>query len=290
MHSMKIYVKLVLVALFWGGTFIATRTASAVFEPFTGAAIRYIMATVVLLPLALRSDKDFWRRGIKQIFPLALLGFSGVFAYNFFFFKGLRMVETSHAALIVAMNPIMVMLFSAWRYGEKIRGFRLAGMLLALTGVLFVISRGQPASILTAFEWGDFFMLGCPITWAAYTIAGRDVLKTITPLQATAWASMLGGAMLTVAALFEPHPDAVPVNVWISLAYLGLVGTVLAFIWYYEGVIALGITRTAIFNNLVPVFALLLSVTVLHESVPVYTWIGATLVVAGVILTNRHRV
>jgi drug/metabolite transporter (DMT)-like permease len=287
---MKIYVKLVLVALFWGGTFIATRTASVVFEPFTGAAIRYIIATMVLLPLALRSDAHFWRRGFKQIFPLALLGLSGVFAYNYFFFKGLRMVETSHAALIVALNPIMVMLFSAWRYGEKIRGFRLAGMLLALTGVLFVISRGRPAAILTAFEWGDFFMLGCPITWAAYTIAGRNVLKSITPLQATAWASLLGGTMLSVAALFEPHPNVVPLNVWISLAYLGLVGTVLAFIWYYQGVLALGVTRTAIFNNLVPVFALLLSVTVLQESVPVYTWIGATLVVAGVVLTNIRSV
>jgi drug/metabolite transporter (DMT)-like permease len=287
---MKIYLKLVLVALFWGGTFIATRTASAVFEPFTSAAIRYIIASMVLLPLALRSDADFWRRGLKQIFPLALLGFSGVFAYNYFFFKGLRMVETSHAALIVALNPIMVMLFSAWRYGEKIRGFRLAGMLLALTGVLFVISRGRPAAILTAFEWGDFFMLGCPVTWAAYTIAGRNVLRTITPLQATTWASLLGGSMLTIAALFEPHPTTVPVNVWISLAYLGLVGTVLAFIWYYEGVIMLGVTRTAIFNNLVPVFALLLSVTVLQESVPVYTWIGATLVVAGVVLTNIRRI
>lgn len=287
---MKIYVKLVLVALIWGGTFIATRTASAVFEPFSGAAIRYIMATMVLLPLALRSDPVFWRRGFKQIFPLALLGFSGVFAYNYFFFKGLRMVETSHAALIVALNPIMVMLFSSWRYGEKIRGLRLAGMLLALTGVLFVISRGNPAAILTAFEWGDFFMLGCPITWAAYTIAGRNILKTITPLQATAWASLLGGAMLSIAALFEPHPNAVPLNVWLSLAYLGLVGTVLAFIWYYEGVVTLGVTRTAIFNNLVPVFALLLSVTVLQETVPAYTWIGATLVVAGVILTNIRRV
>ena len=287
---MKIYVKLVLVALFWGGTFIATRNASVVFEPFTGAAIRYIIATMVLLPLALRSDAHFWRRGFKQIFPLALLGLSGVFAYNYFFFKGLRMVETSHAALIVALNPIMVMLFSAWRYGEKIRGFRLAGMLLALTGVLFVISRGRPAAILTAFEWGDFFMLGCPITWAAYTIAGRNVLKSITPLQATAWASLLGGTMLSVAALFEPHPNVVPLNVWISLAYLGLVGTVLAFIWYYQGVLALGVTRTAIFNNLVPVFALLLSVTVLQESVPVYTWIGATLVVAGVVLTNIRSV
>lgn len=290
LHPMKIYLKLVLVALFWGGTFIATRTASAVFEPFTGAAIRYIMATMVLLPLALRSAPDFWRRGLKQIFSLALLGLTGVFAYNYFFFKGLRMVETSHAALIVALNPIMVMLFSAWRYGEKIRGLRLAGMLLALTGVLFVISRGRPAEILTAFEWGDFFMLGCPVTWAAYTIAGRKVLKTITPLQATTWASLIGGAMLCVAALFEPYPDAVPVNVWISLAYLGLVGTVLAFIWYYEGVIALGVTRTAIFNNLVPVFALLLSVTILQESVAIYTWVGAALVVAGVVLTNIRRV
>lgn len=286
---MKIYVKLVLVALFWGGTFIATRTASAVFEPFTGAAIRYLMATAVLLPLAWGGDRRFWRLGIRQLGPLALLGFSGVFAYNYFFFRGLQTVDASHAALIVALNPVMVMLFSSWRYGERIRGYRLAGMLMALSGVLFVISRGNPFAIMTAFEWGDAIMLGCPLTWAIYTIAGRGVLRSMSPLQATAWASLLGCAMLSVGAIFEPLPAAVPVSVWISLAYLGLVGTVLAFIWYYEGVVAIGITRTSIFNNLVSVFALLLSVTVLQEPVPSHTWIGAMLVCGGVVLTNKRQ-
>lgn len=282
-----IYLKLVLVALFWGGTFIATRVAAQTFEPFMGASIRYIIACIFLVPLAWKLHPGFLRITRGQFWQLCLLGFSGIFAYNFFFFKGLKLVPASHGALLVALNPIMVMLLSAWRYGEKIRPVKLAGVLLSLTGVVMVISRGNPVRLLEGFEWGDAFMLGCPITWAIYTLAGKEALKHTSPLQASAWASMTGCAMLLLFAGTETVPLEVPGKVWLALAYLGIIGTVLAFVWYYEGVARLGVTRTAIFNNLVPVFALLLSVLILHESVHWYTWAGAALVISGVLVINR---
>jgi drug/metabolite transporter (DMT)-like permease len=80
----------------------------------------------------------------------------------------------------------------------------------------------------------------------------------------------------------------VPGKVWIALSYLGIIGTVLAFVWYYEGVVQLGVTRTAVFNNLVPVFALILSVIILREQVHLYTYIGAALVIGGVVIINRN--
>jgi drug/metabolite transporter (DMT)-like permease len=282
-----IYFKLVLVALFWGGTFIATRIAAQTFEPFMGASIRYIIASLFLVPLAWKLQPGFHRISRNQLWQLSLLGFSGIFAYNFFFFKGLKLVPASHGALLVALNPMMVMLLSAWKYGEKIRAVKVAGMLVSLAGVVLVISRGNPFQLFQSFELGDAFMLGCPVTWAMYTLVGKEALKTTSPLQASAWASVTGCAMLLLFAGTESVPLAVPGKVWIALAYLGIIGTVLAFIWYYEGVAALGVTRTAIFNNLVPVFALLLSVLILQESVHWYTWLGAVLVIGGVIIINR---
>lgn len=281
-----IYLKLILVALFWGGTFIATRIAAQTFEPFMGASFRYIIASIILIPMAWKTNRNFLKVNRKQFFQLCLLGFSGIFAYNFFFFKGLKLVPASHGALLVALNPIMVMLFSSWRYGEKIKTTSIAGMLISMMGVALVISRGNLWELFSSFQWGDAFMLGCPVTWAMYTLAGKDALKTTTPLQASTWASLTGCAMLLLFAGTETFPDFVPGKVWIALAYLGIIGTVLAFVWYYEGVMKLGVTKTAIFNNLVPVFALILSVFILKEQVHMYTYIGAAFVISGVVIIN----
>jgi drug/metabolite transporter (DMT)-like permease len=94
--------------------------------------------------------------------------------------------------------------------------------------------------------------------------------------------------MLLVCAIPEAHPSLVSIDVWAALAYLGLIGTVLCFVWYYQGVVKIGAVRTAVFNNLVPVFALLMSVTILKENVAAYTYAGAAMVIGGVILTNRR--
>jgi drug/metabolite transporter (DMT)-like permease len=254
-----------------------------------GASIRYVIASLFLLPMAIKTNRRLFSIGVRQFWLLCLLGFSGIFAYNFFFFKGLKMVPASHGALLVALNPSMVMLLSALRYKERISTVQIAGVLLSLFGVVLVISRGMIGQLFSSFELGDAFMLGCPLTWAIYTLAGKEALKKNSPLQATAWAALTGLAMLIIFAFSEPIPEVVPSKVWIALAYLGVVGTVVAFVWYYDGIKKIGATRTSIFNNLVPVFALMLSVWILREEVSWYTWLGGLLVVGGVFLTNRYR-
>jgi drug/metabolite transporter (DMT)-like permease len=288
MFKAGIHLKLVLVMLFWAGGFIATRVAAQHFKPFTGASIRYLVACALLVPLAASLQKDFWRPGRKKLLQYALLGFSGIFAYNFFFFRGLELVPASHGALITALSPLMVMLFSAWRYGEKLHARSLVGLALAMVGVVVVVSRGDPRSLLSGLHLGDAFMLGCPVTWAVYTLAGKEYLKTSSPITATAWASITGCLMLLAFSLFEPSPVNVPAEAVWALVYLGVIGTVLAFIWYYQGVVKIGATRTAVFSNLIPVFAMLLSVLILKEDVEPYSYVGAALVIGGVVMTNRR--
>ncbi len=272
--------------MFWGGTFIATRIAAQTFGPFTGAGIRYLFALVLLLPLAFRQNRQLFRIQSAQLPVLMLLGFSGIFAYNYFFFKGLKTIPASRGALLAALNPTIVMILSSLVYKEKITLRKLIGIMISLTGVVIVISRGKVNELLSSLETGDLFMLGCPVTWAVYTLAARPALKQTTPLQATAWASLSGLVMLMLFATTEPFPVDIPAKVWAALLYLGVIGTVVAFVWYYDGIKKIGPTRTSIFNNLVPVFAVIFSVIILREKVSWYTWIGGAMVIGGVLFVN----
>jgi len=281
-----VYLKLVMVALFWAGTFIATRVASQTFGPFTGAFVRYAIALIFLLPLAFSQNRQLFRVDRKQLPVLLLLGFSGIFAYNFFFFKGLKLIPASRGALLVGLNPTLVMLTSAIFLKERITGRKVLGILISLLGVAIVISRGKLFTLLSSLETGDLFMLGCPITWSIYTMAGRAALRHTTPLQATTWASLSGSLMLLLFTGTESFPAHVPMKVWVALSYLGVVGTVIAFVWYYDGINRIGAMRTSIFTNLIPVFAVLLSVIILKEQVSWYTWVGCAMVIGGVLFVN----
>ena len=154
---------------------------------------------------------------------------------------------------------------------------------------MIVISRGKVTELLSSLETGDLFMLGCPVTWAMYTIAARPVLKYTTPLQASTWASLTGFMMLLLFSASEPYPAEIPSGVWLALLYLGIIGTVVAFVWYYDGIMRIGPTRTSIFNNLVPVFAVIFSVLILKEQVSWYTWVGGAMVIGGVLFVNLQR-
>lgn len=280
------YLKLVLVSLFWGGTFIATRIATHVFQPFTGATSRYLIAVLFLIPIAFFRNRNFFKITLQQFGLFFLIGLSGIFAYNYFFFQGLKSIPASRGALIVALNPILVLLLSSFIYGEKITLQKAMGIILSLSGVVMVISRGHLTEIFSQIGTGDLYMFGCPVSWAVYTIVGRETLKVSSPLVATTWGSILGILLLFFFSLSETYPIEIPLNVWISIIYLGVFGTVIAFVWYYDGIKHIGPSRASIFNNLVPVFALMLSGIILKESISWYSWVGIILVISGIITSN----
>lgn len=283
-----VHVKLVVVAAMWGGTFIATKMAASVFGSFTGATLRYLFALVLMVPMLYLQNKGAFKINRQQFSKFLVLGLSGIFAYSFFFFTGLKHVQASHGALIVALNPVMVMVLSAVINRESIKPIRLLGVALSLSGTALVISRGHPADLFTMFGWGDALMLGCPVSWAIYTYFAKDALGVASPLQASTWAILLGLMLILFFVPFESYPPVVDVKVWIALIYLGVCGSFLGFVWYYQGISKIGPVKTSAYNNLIPVFAMLLSVIILGETIAAYTLYGSALVFGGVYLVNRY--
>ena len=290
---MVIYFKLVLTAIFWGGTFVAARVVAQDVGPFSASFLRFFTASLFLIVIIIMKEGRIPRLRRHQVIPAVLLGMTGVFAYNVFFFLGMQTITAGRASLIVASNPVFISLLSALFFRQRLDGKKAAGILLCLTGATLVISRGDPLSIFTGgVGRGDVYLLGCVASWVAYSLIGKVIMKDFSPLAAVTYSCLIGGTALLVPACLEGLPGRIGgfyVADWIGILYLGFFGTVLGFFWYYEGIRAIGPSRASVFINFVPVSGVFFGWLMLDEAVNLSLLAGAALVISGVYLTNRPR-
>ncbi|PPS45325.1 DMT family transporter [Chroococcidiopsis sp. TS-821] len=288
---MIVYLKLVLTAVVWGGTFIAGRWVVQSLEPFSAAFCRFAVSSICLLFLTAQQEGQLPRLQRKQLTQVILLGMTGVFAYNAFFFLGLQTIAASRAALIVALNPTFIALGSVLFFKDKLTILKLIGIITSLLGAALAISRGNIVNILADnLSIGDLFLFGCVFSWVAYTLIGKLAMQQLSPLVATTYACLIGTIALFFPALSEGILQQffqINLVTWLVIWYLGFLSSALGFIWYSEGVRTIGPAKAAIFINLVPVSAILLAAVVLQEEITLSLLVGGTLVVIGVLLTNK---
>jgi len=287
------YLSLTLTMLLWGGTFIAGRVLADSVDPASAAFLRFFIASAAMLFLTRLVDKKFILPPKRLLFPLTLLGMTGVFAYNVFFFSGLHHISAGRASLIVASTPLVITICAAIFLHERLTAQKVVGVLLSLAGAIMVISNGHPGSLFTGgFGPGEKALVGCVLSWSAYSLIGRSVLSTLSPLAAVCSSSIIGTALLFIPASREGlfrQLTTISFLDWASLTYLGVFGTAVGFSLYYRGIKKIGATRAGIFINLVPVFSILLSWYILGESVKPIVLAGGVLVLCGVSLTNYRK-
>jgi drug/metabolite transporter (DMT)-like permease len=218
---------------------------------------------------------------------------SGVVLFNFFLFSGLRTVTAGRSAVILAFTPAAVTLAAARFHRERVTVRMAIGVLLAFLGAVYTISEGQPRMILRrGIAVGDFFILGCVLSWALYSLLGRVAMRNFSPLASLAYISALGALLLLPIAGWETGLAGLgdlPPAAWAGLLYLGVGAAGLAHLWYYEGIRTVGNSRAAVFMNFEPAAAIILGVVILGEGAPLPVVVGALLVMVGVVLTTRER-
>jgi drug/metabolite transporter (DMT)-like permease len=288
---MKIYLKLLLTALFWGGTFVAGRLVTQNVGPYSIAFLRFTIASILLLLLTWRIEGKLPKLKKSQIMPVILLGITGIFIYNIMFFKGLKIIEAGRASLIIATCPIFITICSAIFLKEKINLVKVLGIVISVCGAIIVISKGN---INRVFEGGlglgEFYIFCCVLSWVAYSLIGKAVMNNLSPLASVSYSSVVGAVALSVPAFFEGLVRNIASQStidWLCISYLGVFGTVIGFVWYYQGVERIGPTKAGLFINFVPISAILCAFFILREPITPSLAAGAVLVVSGVYLTNR---
>ena len=247
-------------ALAWGAMFPVAATAIKHVDAFHLTAVRYLIATAIFLALlaafegrkALRTDG----RGL-ELFILGTLGFA---CFNLLTYVALEHTRPQDASLIVATSPLLTV-FAVWlTTRQKPTGTTVGAMAVALFGVVLVITRGDPSSLLHGDgRAGDLLVLGGVASFVAYTTGARRFTGfsplrytalsatggTLTILAVTALLTLTGTYALPSAAQWG---DAAPQTVYIILA-----GAVIGVLAWNEGVRRIGAANGALFMNLVPV-------------------------------------
>ena len=286
--------KLTMVAALWGGTFIAGKILAQSLPLMTAAFGRFFVASILLVFVAVKMEGRLPRLNREQILLTAILGFTGIFLYNICFFGALARVPAGRTSLFVSLTPIVTAVLAGLIFSERLGVRRWAGILVALIGAIVVITRGDLIGGITdisqSLGLGELMMLGAVFSWAAYTLISRKALETLSPIVATTYGTLWGFVFLTIGAIGEfKDVDWIHLDwrVWTSVFYLGAFGTVLAFIWYYQGIQTVGPSRTAIFTNLVPAFGVLFSAALLGEPILISMVVGGLIAVLGVSLVNK---
>jgi drug/metabolite transporter (DMT)-like permease len=291
--NITLYLKTLCVPAIWGGTFIAGRIASAHLEPTSSGALRFMMAFVALC-IALHFSEGISTLGKitkKQLIGTAIMGASGIFAYNLLFFGALAILPATRTSLFVALNPAVTVILAFFVFREKLGLQKIIGIAIALIGVTVVVTKGDFSQITASFGSGEIMMICAVCSWAVYTLASRWTMANgpISALKSTTIAAGWGMIFLSLHAapsLAKTNFNTLPFPVWASLFFLGVIGTAIAFVWYAQALQKLGAAKTVVFNNLVPVFGVFFGWALLGENLSISLLLGGAIAVTGVFIVN----
>jgi drug/metabolite transporter (DMT)-like permease len=289
----RAYVALTLIVALWGSFPAFAKLALAHFPPYVLVALRCSLASAFLAALLMRRGWDEFRElGWADLRTFAFLGFAGVFISTGGSYLAIAFTTATNAVILQAATPVLVALGSRVYLAERLRPVQWAGVLCSTAGVALVVTRGSWRAIVhLELHPGDFIMLVTQLGWSAYTIYGKRVLAIHSPAVATTAAYILGSLMLLpmafLAAPFFPAPDFRSPVAWGVVLYQAFLGAI-AHIGWYEGVKAVGASRSAIFMNLQPVVGVLLAWAMLGEAIGWPVLVGGAAVLLGVGLTTRQ--
>jgi drug/metabolite transporter (DMT)-like permease len=244
----------------WGGQFVVGKSALARVDSFWLTSVRYALAAALLLALLalVEGVRALSPRGrTLQLLVLGTLGFAG---FNLLAYTGLEHARPQSASLIVALSPLL-MAVVLWAR-DRVRPSRttFVALVVALTGVALVISRGHPTTLWTgSLGWGDVLVLGGVFSFILYTI-GAARHRELSPLRYTAltaalgWPAIIAATLVGTAAGWLSTPSGG--DLWAvtpQLLYLAIPGAVVAVLTWNAAVEKLGPQTTSLFGNLIPI-------------------------------------
>jgi drug/metabolite transporter (DMT)-like permease len=276
---------LLIVAAIWGASFMLIKVAVEEIEPVPTMALRLALAALVLFPLLV------FRRGGRQAVGriraawggLALIGFANAALPFTLIAWGEQHIDSSIAAIANAPVPIFVALLALkFRPSERVRGARLVGITLGFAGVA-VLAEFNPEGGWWAVA-GTLAVVAAALCYATSNLYTQSRLSEVEPLVVAAGSSVAGALILLPLGLFQ-LPDQVPsAKALGSVVALGVIGTALAYLFFYRMLASYGASRAALVTYLIPPIALVYGIGLLDEPLTANALVGLILTLAGVAL------
>ena len=279
---------LVGVQLITGGTYLVAKLALQEFDPFSLACLRFLISGIVFVLILKIIDKLVLpeRKDWPLFLWMALLG--GPLNQGFFLF-GIRFTYAAHGPLLYATTPMIVLCLSSAAGLERINVKKGIGVILGFLGVLLVLF-DREISFGSQTLFGDALVFIAVILWGLCTLANKKLVKSYPPVQVSGLALSVGGLMFLpvgIPSLISQDYARVSATGILSVLYLALLTSVVAYLVWSWALVRMDSTKVAIYSNLQPIVAALLGWFFLGETITLNFMIGTAIVIGGVILTQN---
>lgn len=281
----------VLASLIWSGNFIIARAVYDRIPPVSLAFYRWFLATIIILPFAIKKFRAEWHT-VKQSWQyLFWASLTGITLFNTFVYIAGHSTTAINMALIgTTSSPVMAIIMARIFLKEKIGWLKLAGLVLCIAGILFLLSKGNFQNLVRLkFSTGDAWILLAAFCFAVYNTLVKKKPASISPINFLFTSFSLGTLLLLPFYVWEfSQASAVrwDAEVLLSILYLALGASVICFFIWNKAINILGAGRTVLFGNLIPIFASIEAVIKLNEQ---FTWIhivSMIIVFTGLLLAN----
>lgn len=289
-------IALLLSSAFWGSSFIFTKSLFLT-EPHISAFLivtfRLLIATLFFMPILYFTKrlepirKEHWGM-------MLLLSFWEPFIYMILETYGVSLVSGSLASIIIATIPLFVPFAVAAVYKEKLTLWAVVGVMLSLVGiVVMMLNGGENGFQIEANPIGIIVLAAAVFVAVVYTIVLVKVLKHYRPFTITAYQNFISFFYFIPLILIFDRNNIPLLSyswpMWGRLVFLGVFCSTMAYAFFNYGMKAVGATAASVYNNLIPVFSLLLAVMIGQESLTVTKALGMAIVLTGLFLAQRRK-
>ncbi len=278
--------------LCWSGNFIAAKVVFQEIPSLLAMVLRTFVSAAVIVPIYFsQRARPAVTRDRREIGILIALGLFGIVMNQFFWTMGVARTTVVHAAMIMATTPIWALLMACGAGLERMTPAKIGGMAIALAGVgILQLSKPQqishPPTLL-----GDFLMLLCALTFAAMTAFGKRYKPQSGPIAVNAAGFLCGSAVLAPVLWFAGRGfDFMKVTpaAWAGLFYMGAISSVTGYLIYYYALTRMAASRIAAIQYLQPVFATMMAIAFLGETLTGTAVAAGGVIFAGVYMTERR--
>jgi drug/metabolite transporter (DMT)-like permease len=285
----------VLLAAIWGSAFVAIKAGLAHFPPVLFAAVRYDVASVVMLAYAAYVLDDPVPRTARQVAAVAVGATFIIAGYHVLLFVGESdpAVTSAAAAVIVSLSPVLTTGFARLLLpAERLTAVGLAGLCCGLAGVV-VLASPDPANLLAGGVVAKLLVFGAAASFALGSVLTRWLDADLPIESMEAW-SMLGGALVMHGVAFARGESFAAIS-WtpeavVAVAYLSLAASALGFLVYFDLLDRLGAVEINLVSYVAPAFAAVVGWLLLRETVTLATVAGFCCILVGFLALKRTAV
>jgi drug/metabolite transporter (DMT)-like permease len=253
--------------------------------PFTLLWLRYAVAGVVLAVIMLMTRK--YKVAGRDILLLAWIGFIGYFVSVGAQFVGTKLADAHTGALLTSSSPVFTFLFAWILLGETITRRKLLALLMSMLGMIAVIGISGDESINLG---GSISLVLAAVTWALLSVYVKKASERYSSLTITTYAILFALLFTTPVAIGEMQNQAVRLFanplVWLGTLYIAIISTALAFFLWNKGMDLLEAGAGSLFLCFQPVVGSVLGWLLLNEVLDAKFFIGAVLIISGLIISS----